>query len=273
MFDKILGNVKNKVPLVHCITNYVTVNDVANIVLACGGSPVMADDDREAAQITSIADALYINIGTLNSRTVNSMLLAGECANKRGIPVVFDPVGAGASSLRTETAKKLIETLNISVIRGNISEIKTLAGISAATKGVDAAVSDTDDGALENDISVAKKLAQDTKAVVAISGEVDIITDGERVCLVKNGHIDMTKITGTGCMLTGVVAAYCGANKDDIFAAAVSAICAVGYCGEKAQIRMENENAGTSSLRMWMIDNIYRLTADDLKEGAKYELR
>lgn len=272
MFDKILENVKNTTPLVHCITNYVTVNDVANILLACGGSPVMADDEREAGDITSLADALYINIGTLNHRTIESMMISGETAKKKGIPIIFDPVGAGASKLRTDTAKKIIESLPVSVIRGNISEIKTLAGAAASTKGVDAGVSDISEDALKYSVELAKELAKSTGAVVAVSGETDIATDGERVYLIKNGHEDMTKITGTGCMLTGVVAAYCAANKDNILEAVVAAFCAVGYSGEKARRRMISESAGTSSLRMWLIDNIYRLCADDLKVGAKYEL-
>ena len=141
------------------------------------------------------------------------MMRSGEAAKKKGIPIIFDPVGAGASSLRTDTAKKIMENLPLSVIRGNISEIKTLAGAASATKGVDAAVSDMHANSIEYTVNLAKSLAKKTGAVVGISGEVDVATDGERTYLIKNGHADMVKITGTGCMLTGVVAAYCAAKQ------------------------------------------------------------
>ena len=171
MFQKMLENVRGKCPLIHNITNYVTVNDCANIVLACGASPIMADDQAEAAEITSICNALNINIGTLNTRTIASMHLAGQRANELGHPVVLDPVGAGASKLRTDTAVSLLDGIRFSVVRGNISEIKTLALGSGTTKGVDADVADraTDEN-LDEVVAFAKAFAKKTGAVAAITG-------------------------------------------------------------------------------------------------------
>ena len=157
--DKIAGQfsaVREECPLVHCITNYVTVNDVANAVLAIGASPIMADDINEAADIASIASALVINMGTLNQRTVDSMLAAAKAANKKGIPVVFDPVGAGASAFRNDTAKKIMDNVRISILRGNLSEMSFMAGLEVSTKGVDTSAKDE-----KNDpVSVAKAAAE-----------------------------------------------------------------------------------------------------------------
>ena len=169
MLEKMLENVREKMPLIHNITNYVTVNDCANILLACGGSPIMADDIGEVEEITSICGGLNINIGTLNERTIRSMLAAGKKANELGHPVILDPVGAGASSLRTNTAYTLLEKVKFSVIRGNISEIKTLALGGGTTKGVDADVADrVTDETLDSVIAFAKEFSKKTGAVIAI---------------------------------------------------------------------------------------------------------
>ena len=175
MFQNMLENVRKNGPLIHNITNYVTVNDCANIVIACGASPIMADDKEEVADITTICAGLNINIGTLNSRTISSMLIAGKRANELNHPVVLDPVGAGASKLRTKTAMQLLEEVKFSVIRGNISEIKTLASGSGTTKGVDADVADkvTEDN-LDDVVAFAKSFAEKTGAVIAITGSIDI---------------------------------------------------------------------------------------------------
>lgn len=174
---KAADKVRDICPLVHCITNYVTVNDVANCILAIGASPIMADDIAEAADITSISKALVINMGTLNARTVESMVAAGKKANELGVPVVFDPVGAGASNFRNETAKRILENVKISILRGNLSEMSYLAGLEVSTKGVDTSEADE-----KNDpVSVAKKTAAKYNCVAAITGAVDTITDGKRV--------------------------------------------------------------------------------------------
>ena len=212
----IIANVRAQVPLIHCITNYVTVNDVANILLACGGSPIMADDAQEAAEMSSICNGTVINIGTLNARTVDSMITAGKKANELGHIVVLDPVGAGATTLRTETTFRLLNEIQFSVIRGNISEIKTVYQGSGTTKGVDADVSDTvTEKNLEEVITFAKQLSQKTGAIIAITGAIDIVADSTKAYVIRNGHAMMSKITGTGCMLTGMVAAYCAANPQN----------------------------------------------------------
>ena len=181
MFRNLFANVRAKSPLVHNITNYVTVNDCANIVLACGASPIMADDAAEVEDITSLCAGLNLNIGTLNSRTIPSMLLAGHTANRLGRPVVLDPVGAGASHLRTETALRLLREVKFTVIRGNISEIRTLAAGSGTTKGVDADAADkVTDETLDKTVAFAKAFAARTGAVVAVTGAIDIVADGER---------------------------------------------------------------------------------------------
>ncbi len=268
----ILESVRRDCPLVHCITNYVTVNDVANMVLACGGSPIMADDIREAAEITSICNATVINIGTLNSRTIESMAAAGKRAAELGHPVVLDPVGAGASDLRTRTAVRLMEEVPFTVIRGNISEIKTLYEGSGSTKGVDASQEDqirTD--TRQEAAKLARKLAERAGAIVAITGAVDIIADKEGGYFVYNGTEMMSKITGTGCMLSAVIAACCAANPTRLLEAVTAAIAAEGLCGEMAWKKAQEQGAGTSSMRTWLIDAMSTLTEEQLLAGQKIE--
>lgn len=269
---EMLENVRAKTPLVHNITNYVTVNDCANILLACGGSPIMSDDAGDVEDITSICGGLNINIGTLNARTIPAMYLAGRRANELGHPVLLDPVGAGASRLRTETAAGLLDALKLAVIRGNISEIKALAQGSATTKGVDADAADQLNAANRDSvIAFAKGLAERTGAVIAITGATDVITDGTRVCLIRNGHPMMSRITGTGCMLSAMTTAYVVANPDRPFEAVCAAVCAMGLCGEIAHARLGAAD-GNSSYRNYIIDAIFNLTGAQLAEGAKYEL-
>lgn len=270
---EMLANVRNQTPLIHNITNYVTVNDCANILLACGGSPIMADDMDEVEEITSICGGLNINIGTLNQRTIPAMLAAGRKANELGHPVVIDPVGAGASVLRTNTAMKLLEEIQFAVIRGNISEIKVLAHGTGATKGVDADVSDrVTEEKLEQAVAFAKAFSQKTGAVIAITGAIDIVADQNTAYCIRNGHSDMSKITGTGCQLSAMVAAYVTANPGHTLEAAAAAVCAMGLCGEKAKQRMTALD-GNSSYRNYIIDTIYNLSPDELEREANYEVR
>jgi len=274
MFEKILENVNKKHPLVHAITNYVTVNDCANIALACGSSPIMADDINEVAEIVSICDALVINIGTLNERTVASMIRAGQKANELGRPVILDPVGAGASHFRTETALQLLKQVKFSVIRGNISEIKTLDQGSGTTKGVDADSNDAlNDDNLDQVVKFAKRLSEKTGAVIAITGAIDIVADQIKAYMIKNGHPMMSRITGTGCMLTMVIGAYCGANADALLAATAAAVSGMGLCGELAFEKVWAQKAGTASLRTYIIDFMSNLTAEILERGKKIETR
>lgn len=267
---KILEAVRGNVPLVHFITNYVTVNDVANMELACGGSPIMSDEVLDVEDITSICNATVINIGTLNKNTIEGMLAAGKKANELGHPVILDPVGAGASKLRTETTFKLLKKIKFAVIRGNISEIKTVYSGSGTTQGVDADVADvvTDDN-LKETVDFAKKLSKTTGAIIAITGAIDIIADADHAYITKNGVAAMSKITGTGCMLDGVIAAYLAANPEQPLKAVVAAIAAEGLCGELAAKKVSAEGSGTSSLRMHLIDAMSNLDGDTLEKGAK----
>lgn len=268
MLKTSLQNVRKMCPLIHAITNYVTVNDCANILLAAGASPIMADDAAEAAEITALCNATVINIGTLNSRTIESMLLAAREANRLHHPIVLDPVGAGASKLRTETAQRLISEIKFSVIRGNISEIKALAVGNAQTQGVDANLADKiSNENLSETITYLKAFSRRTGAIIAVSGALDIITDGNVTYVCRNGHPAMSKITGSGCMLTCLCAAYAAANPDDIVAAVTTAFVLMGLAGEQAA----TQSNGTGSLRSNILDAISSLNADDLEAGAKIE--
>ncbi|MBH1939824.1 hydroxyethylthiazole kinase [Mobilitalea sibirica] len=272
MIKKIYDSIGLKSPLVHNITNYVTVNDQANILLACGASPIMADDMKEVEEITSICDALIINIGTLNERTVSSMIKAGRKANELRHPVVLDPVGVGASKLRTETAILLMKEVHFSVIRGNISEIKTIYYGSGSTKGVDANISDrvTEDN-MKDVIGLLKELSDRTDSVIAVTGAIDIIVYKEKAYIIRNGHPMMSKVTGTGCMLSSLIGAFCGANPQLIPEAAAVGICTMGICGELAYEKMKEMDGGTSSYKMYLIDYVSKMNADLVMARAKVE--
>lgn len=274
MLKDILKNVREKGPLVHCITNYVTVNDCANILIACGGSPIMADDISEVEEITSICGGLNINIGTLNKNTIPSMFLAGKKSNELNHPIILDPVGVGASKLRTDTAKELLEKIKFTVIRGNISEIKTLALGLGSTKGVDADIADaiTEEN-INEVISFAKEFSKKTGAVIVITGAIDIVCDDTKAYIIRNGHPMMSKITGSGCMLTAMTAAYLVANPENYLEAAAASVVAMGISGELAYKKIKETKAGNSSYRNYLIDEIYNLTEEKLEGGARFEVR
>lgn len=273
MFELYLKNVREKCPLIHNITNDVTVNDCANILLACGASPIMADAREEVTEITAICAGLNLNIGTLNSRTIESMLLAGKAANEQKKPVLLDPVGAGASSFRTETACRLLEELQFSVIRGNISEIKALALGCGTTKGVDAAAADqVREENLEEAVAFAKAFARKTGAIAAITGAIDIVADEKKAYCIRNGQAMMSKVTGTGCQLSAMMTAFVAANPKDCLEAAAAAVCAMGLAGEIAAQRLTSLD-GNASYRNYLIDAIYQMSPKQLEEGAKYEVR
>ena len=273
MFQSLFANVRARSPLVHNITNYVTVNDCANMVLACGASPIMSDDQSEVEEITTICGGLNINIGTLNKRTIESMFLAGKRANALSHPAVLDPVGAGASKLRTETAQKLLEEVKFTVIRGNISEVKTLASGSGTTKGVDADASDKiTEETLDRAVAFVKSFAARTGAVIAVTGAIDIVADGQRAFCIRNGHPMMSAVTGTGCQLSALTAAFCAANPDKPLEAAAAAVCAMGLAGEVAHSRLTKRD-GSATYRNYIIDAIYNMTPEQLEEGARYEMR
>lgn len=273
MFDEILKNVALRHPVVHCITNYVTVNDCANVLLACGASPIMADDEAEAEEITSICSGLTINIGTLNSRTLVSMAKAGAMSNSLDHPVILDPVGAGASSFRTSSALDLIEKVKFSVIRGNISEIKTISSGCGRTRGVDADENDIlSGGNIIDAAALAKEVSLRLNLVTVITGESDIITDGKKVYAVKNGHKMMSKVTGTGCMLSALTTAFCAANSTCLLDASAAAAAVMGLCGELAYKKVQISGGGTSSFRTALIDEISLMDEDKLNRGIKIEV-
>ncbi|MEL7654700.1 MAG: hydroxyethylthiazole kinase [Bacillota bacterium] len=273
MLRECMENVRNRGPLVHNITNYVTVNDVANVLLACGASPIMTDDLEDVEEITSICGGLNINIGTLNQNTIPSMFLAGKKANELGHKVLLDPVGAGASRLRTDTAVKLMEGIKFSVIRGNISEIKTLAFGIGSTKGVDANVADAvTEASLDKAAEFVKAFANKTRSIIAVTGAIDLVTDGDQYYVIRNGRAEMGKVTGTGCQLSALITAFLAANPDHELEAAAAAICAMGLAGEIGFSNMQPTD-GNSTYRNRIIDAIYNMDGDALEKGAKYEVR
>lgn len=266
-----LKNVRATTPLVHCITNYVTVNDCANALLACGGSPIMSDEPADVIDIQAICGGLVLNIGTLNEHTIEGMYAAGARARELGHPIVLDPVGAGASKLRTATASGLLDKCGAQVIRGNMSEMKALAGAAATTRGVDANPDDAvTDANLAESAAFAKALASKTGAVIAITGAIDIVADADRAVAIRNGVPIMGKITGTGCMLTCITAAYAVANPDAPLEAAVAAVAGMGIAGEIGAARMQPVD-GNASLRTYIIDALYNMNGEALAAVARIE--
>ena len=278
----ILQNVRAKSPLVLNITNFVTVNDVANILLACGASPVMSDEIKDVIELAAISSAVNINIGTLNMRTIKSMHTACSVANKNNKVVVLDPVGVGATTLRTKTAINLIKKHSFDCIKGNMSEIKTLASILCKddsrgdtsielnkTKGVDVNEDDiiTDKNLLQN-IKLVKALALKTKSIVAATGAIDIISDGDKTYTVKNGHPLMEKVCGTGCMLSGLIASYIAANPDCKTEAVATCIAEMGIAGEKG-VESLGESQGNMTLRDKIIDYFMTLSDSEVEQCMK----
>ena len=273
MFAECLNNVREKTPLIHCITNYVTVNDVANVLLACGGSPIMSDEPKDVEDITSICGGIDINIGTLNMRSIEAMHIAGKKAADLHHTLLLDPVGAGASSLRTETAVSLMEELPFHVIRGNVSELKALALGSTTTKGVDADAADavTDEN-LDDMVSFAKSYAKTTGSIIAITGAIDLVADADRCFCIRNGRPEMGRITGTGCQLSALMTAYVTANPDRPLEASAAAVCLMGLAGEIGWSRMQ-EGDGNATYRNRIIDAICNMDGETLEKGARYEIR
>lgn len=271
MFQNVLENVRKKCPLIHNITNYVTANDCANVVLACGASPIMADEKDEVADITAICAGLNINMGTISKPKIESMWIAGKKANELHHPIVLDPVGVGISKLRRDTAMQFLQEIQFTVIRGNVSEIKKLALGIGTEKGVDAADCITEEN-MDEIVAFAKVFAKETGAIVVLTGAVDIVADGQKAYCIRNGHPMMSSITGTGCQLSAMIAAYISANPENLFIAVVAAVSAMGYAGEIAYARL-SELDGNATYRTYIIDAIYNMTTEMLEKGAKYEVR
>ena len=265
--------VRAAAPLIHCITNYVTVNDVANVLLACGASPVMADDPEEAEEVTALAAGLCINIGTLHRHTIPAMFAAGERANALGHPVVLDPVGAGSSALRTHTALELIRTLRPAVIRCNMSEMKALTGRLGEARGVDAAPADVvTEESLEGAVSFVKGAARRLGTVAAVTGAIDLVSNGETCFVIRNGRPEMGRITGTGCQLSALTTACAAANLEQPLEAAAAAVAAMWVAGELGWANMAPAD-GNAAYRTRVIDAVYHLDGEALERGAHYELR
>lgn len=245
-------------PLLHHITNYVVMNDTANVTLHLGALPVMAHAREEVEEMVGLASALVLNPGTLNPEWVEAMLVAGQAANTRNIPIVLDPVGAGATSFRTETIRRLLRELKIALVRGNAGEIGVLAGVGGKVKGVESV------GGPEDVAGMAGQAARAWGSVVAVTGKRDIVADGEQVLAVDNGHHWLTTLTGTGCMATTAVAAFAAVEKDALIAAA-GALAAFGLAAELAAAQA----AGPASFKAALFDQLYHLTPDQLAAGAR----
>jgi hydroxyethylthiazole kinase len=254
--------VREKRPLVHHITNYVTVNDCANITISVGAAPVMADAPEEVCEMVSFANALVLNIGTLNKGQIESMLLAGGMANDRQIPIILDPVGAGATCFRTESAQRLLDELKITILKGNAGEIGILAGAEAQVRGVDSC------GVTGDMETIAGHFAKRAGITVVVSGPVDIVTDGKRVLLVENGHPMMGSISGTGCMAASVTAAFAAVADDPVIASA-AALAAFGIAGEKAAACAR----GPYSFRTALFDEMAAMKPEDLASNARITVR
>jgi len=269
MFDRTLAQkaadnlkkIRAKKPLIHNITNYVVMNYTANALLACGASPVMAHAAEEVEEMVSLAGALVLNIGTLTPVWVDAMLLAGKKANALKVPIVLDPVGSGATRLRTESAKRLAHELSIQVVRGNASEVLSLVKKGASTKGVDSVHS------VEEAEEAAIALAEDLNATLAITGKVDLITDGKRIFKVHNGHEMMGMVTGTGCTATAMVGAFLAVDPDSL-EAATTGLAYFGLAGEKAA--SHTKTPGTYQISL--LDALFSIDEEELKKGAKIEV-
>jgi hydroxyethylthiazole kinase len=257
----LLTRIREEKPLVHNITNYVVMNFTANTLLAMGASPVMAHAPNEVEEMVSLARALVINIGTLSDPWIEAMLLAGRTANAKGLPIVFDPVGSGATSLRTRTTRRIVQELKPAIIRGNASEILSIGSSGTVTKGVDS-LHDVDQVA-----EMAKATARQTGSVVAVTGKVDLITDGTRVMRCRNGHALMGRVTGTGCAATATIAAFAAVTPNALEAAAAG-LAFFGLAGEMAA----DKSQSPGSFMIALIDALYNMTPEDLQARALLEV-
>ena len=269
-FENVIKFVRDRKPLVQCITNFVTVNDCANIILASGGNATMASHPLEVEEAVRNVQALVCNMGAIDK--VDSMILAGKEANRQGIPVILDPVGAGGTGLRRDAVKRLLDEVHFTVIRGNASEIRYLAGQQTTGSGVDVCYSDeVSEDNLEASILMVAELAKKLDTVIAISGKIDVISNGKESCVLRNGCATMARITGSGCMLTSLIGAYCGACENS-FLAACSAMAVMGVGGEIAEEKRLRNNTGNATFRNDLIDAVFNLTEQQLKKGVCYEI-
>lgn len=264
-----LNNLKEKNPLIHCITNYVTVNDVANSLIAIGASPVMADEPSESGEITAISNGLLINLGTLNLNTIKAMQNSIKIANSLNLPVVLDPVGVGASTLRNETAINFLKEYKFSIIKGNISEIKFLNGEKSISKGVDASSKDLNDDIL-NRVNLAKELSKKTDAAIVITGKIDVVAFKDEAYLLKNGSSLMGKFSGSGCILGGICTAFLASNTDPL-KSAIMGVLTECIAGELVRGKNVLSDMGSMKFKNGLIDEIYLIDDKKIQDLAKIE--
>jgi hydroxyethylthiazole kinase len=250
---------RERKPLVHQITNYVVMNETANVTLALGALPVMAHAREEVEEMVALAGALVLNIGTLSPHWVEAMLMAGRAANERGVPVVLDPVGAGATSYRTETARRLLDEVKIAVLRGNQGEVATLVGVQAEVRGVESIEVGGDPADL------ARAAAHNLGIVVSVTGPVDHVSDGERVLAVANGHELLAAVSGTGCMSTAITGSFLAVKPQAALEAAAEALAAFGVAGEDAA----RDGKGPGTFHAGLYDALAALDPATLDGRAK----
>jgi len=257
-----LGRIRSKKPLLHHITNMVVMNETANATLCLGALPVMAHAREEVEEMVGFAGALILNIGTLYPELIDSMIAAGKKANELKVPVILDPVGVGATKLRTDSAKKIIDKVDVAVIRGNAAEVSMLGGFESKIRGVESV------GEYSNLINVAKDFAEKSGSTIAITGKVDIVSDGRKVAKISNGDAMLATVTGTGCMATTVTGGFLAVQADP-FIAATGALVTFGLAGEAAAAVAEGR-PGTFHVALY--DSLALLAPEDIAKGAKVEL-
>lgn len=252
--NRLIEGLRKKNPLIHHITNQVTINDCANMTLALGASPIMAMDPKEVQEVTSLSQSLVLNMGTLSERNLEAMIISGQIANELNIPIILDPVGIGVSKFRIHAVEKILENIKVSIIKGNQSEIKTLGGISACFKGVDSLENDS----VENISNITIKLSNTLDTVVACTGKVDIIGFHSKCIYIEDGNNMLGKITGTGCMLASLMGSYAAITSKMEQVAEVG-IISMHMAGKKAYKRMIDENRGSGSFKVFLLDEIYKM--------------
>lgn len=262
----LLEHTKQKQPVVHCITNYVSANDVANTILAVGGVPIMAENIKEVGEVVVQASSLVLNMGMLNENKLASMIKAGETANRFNIPVVLDPVGCMVSDFRKKAVKELLNKVSFSVIKGNYSEMLSICERKTNNRGID---SFENDKKFVEQTETAEEIAKKYNCVAVVSGKTDIISDLKRTMCVSNGTSKMAQITGTGCMLSGIIGTFVGVCSDKTFEATALACAMISVAGELADKYIQKNELGTASMRIRMIDLFSTLTSETLKSNTK----
>lgn len=254
-----LAAIREKRPLVHSMTNFVVMNETANATLCIGALPIMSHAKEEVAEMAGIAGALVLNIGTLTPDWIDAMEIAGKRANELNIPVILDPVGAGATKLRTDSSKHLLDNVRISIVRGNAAEVAALAGIDSEVRGVE---SITVSASMDE---IAKRFASAYNCTVAITGEVDVVSDGKRAVKISNGHAMLSKVVGTGCMSNVIIAAFASVNSNS-FQAAVGGLTAFGIAGEMAA-KISGDKPGTFHTELY--NALYEIDEQQIKKYAR----